>query len=53
MEKTIGTSEAERWVKDIFDYISQDDQGAAEKVVNGIHGGAQMLLQHRCCGICL
>jgi len=50
MAKVIWTNEAEKWVKDIFDYISQDNQDAAEKVVNGIYGRVQMLLQHPVAG---
>jgi len=50
MAKIIWTSEAEKWIKDIFDYISQDNQDAAEKVVNGIYERVQMLLQHPVAG---
>ncbi|VAW71825.1 hypothetical protein MNBD_GAMMA12-862 [hydrothermal vent metagenome] len=37
-------------LKDIFDYIAQDNQDAAEKVVNGIYDRAQILLQHPAAG---
>ncbi len=33
-------------VKNIFDYISEDNPVAAEKVVNGIYKKAQVLLEH-------
>jgi len=36
MAKIIWTSESERWLKDIFDFISEDNQEAAIKVVEGI-----------------
>lgn len=37
------TSEAELWLKDIYDYIKQDNPKAAEKVVSGIYQRAQIL----------
>lgn len=37
------TAEAELWMKDIFDYISQDNIKAARKVVNGIYEYTQSL----------
>lgn len=46
MAKIVWTSEAEAWLKDIFDYISEDNPGAAAKVVNGIYKKAQLLLEH-------
>ena len=46
MAKIIWTSEAERWLKDIFDYVSEDNLDAAAKVVNGIYSKAQILLKH-------
>ena len=46
MAKIIWTSESERWLKDIFDYISEDNQEAAVKVVEGIYNKAQVLLEH-------
>ncbi len=46
MAKIIWTSEAERWLRDIFDYISKDNPHAAEKVVNGIYSKSQILLKH-------
>ncbi len=37
------TVEAERWLKDIYDYISQDDPAAANRVIFGIYEKAQVL----------
>ena len=37
MAEIIGTEEAERWLKDIHDYIAQDNPVAAEKDVPGIY----------------
>ena len=41
------TIEAETWLKDIYDYIAQDDPSAAAKVVDGIYEKAQLLKEHR------
>ncbi|MDP3478650.1 MAG: type II toxin-antitoxin system RelE/ParE family toxin [Desulfoprunum sp.] len=35
--------EAEQWLKEIFEYIAQDNPSAAEKVVSGIYEKAQLL----------
>lgn len=43
MAKIIWTSEAESWLKDIFDFISDDNPKAASQVVNGIYEKAQIL----------
>lgn len=37
------TAEAEKWLKDIHDYIAQDDPDAATRVVSGIYQKAQLL----------
>jgi len=37
------TIEAETWLKNIYDYIAQDDPRAAAKVVEGIYEKAQLL----------
>lgn len=37
------TAEAERWLRDIYDYIAQDKSAAAENVVSGIYTKAQLL----------
>ena len=37
------TSEAQRWLQDIHDYIAQDDPDAAARVVQGIYRKAQIL----------
>ena len=44
MARIIWTREAERWLKDIFDYISADNPAAAANVVDGIYKKAQILL---------
>jgi toxin ParE1/3/4 len=40
----IWTDESERWLRDIFDYISADNPVAARDVVAGIYDRAQSLL---------
>jgi toxin ParE1/3/4 len=37
------TSEAQKWMRDIFNYIAQDNPFAAKKVVTDIHGKVQLL----------
>ena len=37
------TIEAETWLKDIYNYIAQDDLTAAARVAEGIYEKAQML----------
>jgi len=37
------TSEAERWLRDIYDYIAADNPTAATGVVEGIYEKAQIL----------
>ena len=37
------TSEANRWLRDIFDYIAQDNPEAATRVVSAIYDKAQIL----------
>ena len=37
------TAEAQRWLRDIYDYIAEDNVDAALKVVLGIYEKAQML----------
>ena len=45
MAEIIWTEEAERWLKDIHDYIAQDNPAAADKVVSGIYQRARILLE--------
>lgn len=45
MARLVWTKESERWLKDIFDFIAQDDPIAAESVISGIYDKAQQLLQ--------
>ncbi|MES1952531.1 hypothetical protein S4A8_16812 [Salinisphaera sp. S4-8] len=40
------TREAGLWLRDIYDYISQDNPSAAASVVNGIYERAQVLILH-------
>ena len=37
------TDEAEKWLRDIHDYIAQDNPTAAQRVVSAIHEKAQLL----------
>lgn len=39
------TDEAERWLKDIFDYIAQDSPDSAVQAIEGIYEKAQLLRQ--------
>jgi len=43
MAKIVWTIEADRWLKDIFDYISVEDPVAASNVVVGIYQKSQIL----------
>jgi plasmid stabilization system protein ParE len=43
MAEIIWTVQAEKWLKDIHDYITQDDPDAAVRVVSGIYQKAQLL----------
>lgn len=46
MAKLRWTTEAERWLQDIHDYIAGDNPVAAQKVIAGIYGKAQMLREY-------
>jgi addiction module RelE/StbE family toxin len=46
MAKIRWTEESEFWLKDIHDYISQDNPKAADEVVEGIYQKAQILEDH-------
>ena len=39
------TREAQTWLRDIFDFIAKDNQGAAAQVLDGIYERAQILIQ--------
>jgi toxin ParE1/3/4 len=43
--KITWTHEAHTWLRDIFDYIAQDNSEAAAAVVAGIYKRAQLLIQ--------
>jgi len=45
MAKVSWTAEAQRWLRDIHDYISADDPSAAIRVVEGIYERTQLLCQ--------
>ncbi len=46
MAKIRWTAEAETWLKDIYDYIAQDNPDAAGRVVEGIYNKVQMLKKY-------
>ncbi len=43
MAKITWTSEASRWLKDIYDYVAEDNPVAAANVINEIYNKAQIL----------
>ena len=43
MAKIRWTSEAEKWLREIYDYIAQDNVNAAQRVTAGIYKKAQIL----------
>ena len=43
MERIRWSHESEQWLKEIYEYIAQDNPTAAEKVVSGIYDKAQLL----------
>lgn len=45
MAKLNWTSESERWLKDIYDYIAAHNPQAAGRVLEGIYEKAQILLR--------
>jgi plasmid stabilization system protein ParE len=40
------TLEAEKWLKDIYDYIALDNASAAQRVIKGIYDKAQVLKKY-------
>jgi plasmid stabilization system protein ParE len=46
MGKIRWTEESERWLRDIHDYIAQDNPEAAQRVVAGIYDRAQILVKY-------
>jgi len=40
------TNEAETWLKDIYDYVAQENPSAAVRVVEGIYKKAQLLKKY-------
>lgn len=43
MEELVWTAQADKWLKDIHDYIAQENADAAARVVSGIYEKAQLL----------
>jgi len=43
MAEIVWTSQADKWLKDIHDYIARDDADATARVVSGIYEKAQLL----------
>ena len=43
MARVRWTNEAEKWLRDIYDYIAQDNLTAAQRVVSAIYEKAQIL----------
>ena len=50
MAKIRWTAEAETWLKDIYDYIAQDNPKAAARVVREIYRNTQLLKSHPAAG---
>jgi len=46
MAKITWTNEAQRWLKDIHDYIAPDNPIAAAGVIDGIYNKAQILKEY-------
>ena len=46
MARLVWTEESERWLKDIYEYIANDNPAAASDVVAAIYDRAQTLLDH-------
>ncbi|MEW6688308.1 MAG: type II toxin-antitoxin system RelE/ParE family toxin [Pseudomonadota bacterium] len=47
MAEITWTEEAQRWVKDIFEYIAADNPEAAARTAQGIYDRAQVLTRFR------
>ena len=45
MAEIAWTTEAERWLRDIYDYLAQDNPEAASRVIEGIYEKTQLLRQ--------
>ncbi len=46
MGKVAWTAEAELWVKEIYDYIAQDNPSAARRTAQGIYSKTELLERH-------
>ncbi len=51
MGQVTWTTEAERWLRDIYEHIAADNPAAAEEVVNAIHRRAELLAEFPYMGI--
>jgi toxin ParE1/3/4 len=43
--QVVWTAEARRWLQEIYDYISEDNEDAAYRTVTSIHERAEILLR--------
>jgi plasmid stabilization system protein ParE len=43
MAKIRWTAESEKWMREIYDYIARENEGAAKRVITGIYGKVQIL----------
>jgi len=46
LAEVVWTEEAAAWVRDIHDYIAEDNPAAAQRVIQGIYNRAEQLLDH-------
>jgi toxin ParE1/3/4 len=46
LAEIIWTRESEIWLKDVYNYIADDDSDAAERIINNIYEKVQLLLDH-------
>jgi len=46
MAQVAWTAEAQRWLRDIYDYIAEDNPGAAERVALAIWDSVRVLQEH-------
>jgi plasmid stabilization system protein ParE len=46
MAQLAWTAEAQRWLRDIYDYIAEDDPAAAERVALAIGDSVRVLREH-------
>jgi toxin ParE1/3/4 len=51
MAQVAWTSEAHRWLRDIYDYIAADNPAAAERVALAIYDSVRVLREHPRLGV--